>query len=115
MGIPNPTLQAASNAIAALGAYICLFTSAAGTTGANEASGGSYTRALTTWTALTTGGTNGSQVNIPCAAATYVEAGVNSASGTTGGTFVGSAAFGGGSVIVSGTGASINVTPSNVT
>lgn len=111
MSIPNATLQAASNAIAALGAYISLHTSAAGTTGANEASGGSYARGLTTWTPGTTGVNNGSQIDDLCAAATYVEGGIFSA--ITAGTFVGSQAFTGGSVVVSGTGASVNVTPSN--
>lgn len=113
MSIPNATLQAASNAIAALGAYISLHTGAGGTTGANEATGGSYVRQLTAWTPGSTGVNNGSQVNIPCAAATYTEGGIFSAS--TSGTFVGSQAFTGGSVVVSGTGASVNVTPSNVT
>lgn len=110
MGIPNATHQAAAGAIAALGNWISLHTAAAGTTGASEASGGGYARAQTTWTATGTGGDNGSQVNIPCAAGTYVEGGVNSAASA--GTFVGSNAFAGGSVVVSGTGASINVTPS---
>lgn len=110
MSITNAAHQAAASAIAALGAYISLHTAAAGTTGASEASGGSYVRALTTWTGTGSGGDNGSQVNIPCAAGTYVEGGQWSAS--TAGTFVSSAAFGGGSVVVSGTGASVNVTPS---
>lgn len=113
MGIPNATLQAASNAIAGLGAYISLHTGAGGTTGANEATGGGYARQLTTWTPGTTGVNNGSQVNIPVAASTLTEGGIWSASSA--GTFVGSQAFGGGSVVVSGTGASVNVTPSNVT
>ncbi|MEU9805015.1 hypothetical protein [Mycobacterium sp. NPDC050853] len=112
MGIPNPTHQAASNAIAALGAYISLHTSTGGgTTGANEASGGGYGRQLTTWTAGSTGVNNGSGVTVPCAAATYTEGGIWSAS--TSGTFVGSNPFTGGNVIVSGAGASIVVTPSN--
>src|SRR5262245_38269429 len=109
MGIPNATHQAASNAVAALGAYISLHTGAgAGTTGANEATGGSYARKPTTWTPGSTGVNTGSVVNILCAAATYLEAGIFSA--LTSGTFVGSAAFSGGSVIVSGSGASIDVT-----
>lgn len=113
MGIPNATLQSASNAIAALGAYISLHTAAAGTTGASEATGGSYARQLTTWTPGSTGVNNGSQVNIPAAAATYTEGGIWSL--VSSGTFIGSQAFGGGSVVVSGTGASVNVTPSNTT
>jgi hypothetical protein len=112
MAIPNATKQAASNSVAALGAYISLHTGAgASTTGANEASGGGSARVLTTWTAGSTGVNNGSAVNISCAAGTYTEGGIFSAS--TSGTFVGSAAFSGGSVTVSGTGASITVTPSN--
>lgn len=109
MGIPNPTHQAASNAIAALGTWISLHTAAAGTTGASEATGGGYARKQTTWTPGTTGVNTGSEVNIPCAAGTYVEGGIFSA--VSAGTFVGSAAFGGGNVVVSGTGASIDVTP----
>lgn len=111
MGVPNPTHQASADAVKALGSWICIFTSAAGTTGANEASGGGYTRAQTTWTSGTTGVVNGSAVNILVPAGTYAEAGINSAGGTSGGTFVGSAAFTGGTVSVSGVGASITVTP----
>jgi hypothetical protein len=111
MGIPNATHQAASNAIAALGSWVSLHTAAAGTTGASEATGGGYTRVQTTWTAGSTGVNNGSSVSVNCAAGTYLEGGIWSA--TTAGTFVGSAAFGGGSVVVSGTGAAIAVTPSN--
>ena len=110
MGIPNATHQAASNAVAALGTYISLHTGDASTTGANEATGGGYARVQTTWTAGSTGTNTGSVVNISCAAGTYTQGGIWSAS--TSGTFVGSAAFGGGNVVVSGTGASISVTPS---
>lgn len=110
MGIPNATHQAASNAIAGLGTYISLHTGDAGTTGASEATGGGYARVQTTWTAGSTGTNSGSVVNISCAAGTYVQGGIWSASSS--GTFVGSAAFGGGNVVVSGTGASISVTPS---
>lgn len=111
MGIPNPTHQAASNAIAALGAYLSVHTGAGGgTNGANEATGGGYTRKQTAWTPGTTGVNNGTTQNIPVAAGTYTEGGIWSAS--TAGTFVGSAAFSGGNVVVSGTGASIDVTPS---
>lgn len=110
MGIPNATHQAASNAVAALGTYISLHTGDASTTGANEATGGGYARVQTTWTADSTGTNTGSVVNISCAAGTYTQGGIWSAS--TSGTFVGSAAFGGGNVVVSGTGASISVTPS---
>lgn len=113
MGIPNATHKAASDAVAALGSYISLHTGAgAGTTGANEASGGTpaYARVQTTWTSGGTGTNTGSQVTINAPAGTYVEGGIFSAA--TSGTFVGSAAFSGGNVVVSGTGAAINVTPS---
>lgn len=110
MGIPNATHQAASNAVAALGTYISLHTGDASTTGANEATGGGYARVQTTWTAGSTGTNTGSVVNISCAAGTYTQGGIWSAN--TSGTFVGSTAFGGGNVVVSGTGASISVTPS---
>ena len=111
MAIPNSTHQALSNAFAALGSWISLHTGAgAGTTGANEATGGGYARQQTTWTPGTTGVNNGTVVNVPCAAGTYTEGGIFSAS--TSGTFVGSGPFASGSVVVSGTGASISVTPS---
>ena len=110
MGIPNNTHQAASNAIAALGSWISLHTAAGGTTGASEASGGGYTRKQTAWTPGTTGVNNGTLQNIPVPAGTYVEGGIFSAASA--GTFVGSGAFSGGNVVVSGTGASIDVTPS---
>ena len=110
MAIPNGTRQAASNAMAALGSWISVHTAAAGTTGASEATGGGYGRRQTTWTPNGSGTNNGSEVNVPVAAGTYVEGGIWSASSA--GTFVASAAFGGGNVVVSGTGASINITPS---
>ena len=110
MGIPNATHQAASNAIAGLGAYISLHTGDASTTGANEATGGGYARVQTTWTAGSTGTNTGSVVNISCAAGTYVQGGIWSAGSS--GTFVGSASWSGGNVVVSGSGASISVTPS---
>lgn len=109
MGIPNATRQAASNAIAALGNWISLHTgTGAGVTGDNEATTGGG-RKQTSWTPGTTGVNTGTVVNIPCAPGTYVEGGVYS--GQSGGTFVGSGAFSS-NVIVSGTGASIDVTPS---
>ncbi|AXH46865.1 head protein [Mycobacterium phage Aminay] len=111
MAIPNATHQAAADAIKNLGNYVALFTGAGGgTNGANEATGGGYARQPTTWSSTGSGGVNGSQVAIPCAAGTYTEGGVFSAA--SGGTFVGSNPFAGGSVVVSGSGASILVTPS---
>jgi hypothetical protein len=109
VGIPNATHQASATAVRGLGAYISAHTAAGGTTGASEATGGGYARQLTTWTDGSTGVSNGSAVNVPVAAGTYVEGGIWSA--VTAGTFVGSQAFTGGNVVVSGTGASITITP----
>ncbi|QBP31702.1 minor tail protein [Mycobacterium phage Piper2020] len=109
MGIPNATHKAASDAIAALGAFISVHTAAAGTTGANEATGGGYVRQETIWTSGPSGTNTGSEVEVPVPAGTFVEGGIWSAS--TSGTFVGSEAFDDGDVEVSGTGASISVTP----
>lgn len=86
MGIPNATHQAASNTIAGLGNWISLHTgSGAGTTGANEASGGGYARVQSTPSTPDGLGDNTSpQVNIPCAAGTYTEGGIwSTASGST--------------------------------
>lgn len=78
MGIPNPTHQVASNAIAGQGNWISLHTgSGGGTTGVNEASGGSYARQQSTpWTPDGVGDNNGPQVNISCPAGTYTEGGI---------------------------------------
>lgn len=114
MGIPDATHKASADAVVALGSYVAVFTGDAGTTGANETSGGSYSRKLCTFaTGSMSGGLwvrAGSQVNVPVAAGTYVQAGLLSAS--TSGTFVASDNFAGGSVTVAGTGASIDITPS---
>lgn len=109
MAIPNGTKQAAANAMAALGMFVSLHTAAAGTSGANEATGGGYGRVQSTGTSGSTGVVTGSTVNIPCAAGSYAEGGLWSAG--TAGTFNGSGAFSGGTVTVSGSGTSINVTP----
>lgn len=85
----NATKEAASAAITALGAYISLHTASPGTTGANEATGGSpaYARKLTTWTAGASDGvTSGSEVTIDLPAGTYTHFGVWSA--VTAGTYV---------------------------
>lgn len=113
MGIPNDTRQAASNAVAARGNWIGLHTAAAGTTGAAEATGGGYGRVQIpggTWTPSGTGSNTGGEVAIPVAAGNYVEGSVWSAQ--AGGTFVGSGVFAGGTINITGTGASIAVTPS---
>lgn len=110
MGMPGPTHQAAADGIKALGAYVAVFTGAGGgTNGANEAAGGSYARKQTTWASGTTGIVNGTTQNISVPAGTYTEGGIFST--LTAGTFVGSAPFDAGNVIVSGAGASIDVTP----
>lgn len=77
MAIPNSTHQALSNLFANLAyGYLALFTSSAGTTGANEASGGSYGRVtLLAPTPDGVGDNNFPQINVPCAAGTYQEAG----------------------------------------
>lgn len=114
MGIPDNTHKASADAVAGLGAYVGVFTGDAGITGANEATGGGYARQATTFgTGAMSGGLwvrPGSQVVIPVAAGTYVQAGYFSAA--TAGTFNGSDNFAGGSVVVSGLGATIAVTPS---
>lgn len=67
--------------------YISLHTGAPGTTGANEATGGSpaYARKQTTWGAASAGVATGSQVSIDVPAGTFTDAGGWSAA--TGGTF----------------------------
>ena len=115
MGIHNDTHKDSATAIKNRGAYISLHTSAIATevTGADEASG--VTRKLTTWgggawsSALNRHVFTGTEVNIPCAAATYAGGGIWSA--LTAGNFVASSPFSTGPVIVSGTGGSIDVTP----
>lgn len=114
MAIPDDTHKAACDAVVALGDWVAVFDGAAGTTGANEATGGDYARQQTTFAtgAMDAGAwvRTGSSVNVPVPAGTYVEAGLFSAE--TSGTFVGSDAFVGGDVTVSGLGASITITPS---
>lgn len=111
MGIPNTTKQASSNAMATLGAWVAVFSGAGGgTTGANEATGGGYTRRQTIWTPTGTGINNGTVVNVPVPPGTWTEGGIFSAQ--NGGTFVGSDAFADGSIMVSGGGASIDISPS---
>lgn len=82
MGIPNPSHQIASNAIASCGNWISLHTGAgAGTSGANEASGGGYARQQSSpWSPDGVGDNTGPQVNVSCAAGTYTEGGIFSTS-----------------------------------
>lgn len=106
MAIPDRVkLAAVQGAYGIAGAFVTVFTAAAGTTGANEPVG--QTRVQTTYTDGTNSATS-TEVNVPVAAGTYVEAGVFDAA--TAGNFGGSGPFSGGDVVVSGTGASIDVT-----
>lgn len=107
MGIPAATLEAAAQAVADLGDRISMHTGDPGTTGANEATGGGYSRQTTTWSAGGSDGTiTGSQVTVPVAAGTYTHFGVWS----SGGTFRGGKALPGGSVVM-GSAGNIKFTP----
>lgn len=88
MAFVTATLNAAVNAIAAIGDYISAHDGDPSTTGANEVTGGSYARQQTTWAAASGGERAGSEVSIPIPASTTVTHwGIWSAS--SGGTFVG--------------------------
>ena len=78
MGTPNPTLQRSSDAVAGLGKWISVHTDAAGTTGANEASGGGYSRQAAAWTPDGAGNNTSGQVQIALPPGQFVEGGVNS-------------------------------------
>ena len=85
MGTPNATKEAAALAITALGDRISAHTGDPGTTGANEATGGSpaYARKQTTWTGGSSDGSvPGSQIEWDVPAGTYSHFGVWSAGGT---------------------------------
>jgi hypothetical protein len=116
MGIPDATKQSAADGVKShvggASTWISAHTGAGGVTGANEATGGGYARKQSVLTSGTTGIVNGAPVNVPVAAGTYTEGGMWTAA--TGGTFGGSAGFSGGSVVVSGTGSSIDITASIV-
>lgn len=89
MTAPSATLEASVAAVAALGRWISVHTGNPGTTGANEATGGSpaYAREQTTWGAgIADGIENGSQVTVDLPAGTYTYFGVWSTE--TGGTFI---------------------------
>lgn len=113
MAIPDGTHKIACDAVAAVCTHVAVFTGDAGTTGANQATGGGYARQPT---AFPTGGMSGgywvrqsTDVNVPVAEGDYVQAGYYDH--LTAGTFRGSANFVGGTVSVSGTGATITITP----
>lgn len=95
MAFTNATKEAAIIAAKATNfAFASLHTAAAGTTGANEATGGSpaYARKAITWTdGASDGSTVGSQVTFDVPAGTYIEIGFWSA--VTAGTFGGSIAL----------------------
>lgn len=112
MALTNQAHQDASNAIANGFTWVSVHTGAgAGTTGANEASGGSYARKQIpggTWSQNGSGLNTGGLVNVPVPTGTYTEGGLWSA--VSAGTFRGSGAFGA-SVVVTGASASIDITP----
>jgi len=111
MAIPPHTHQALANHFATLGTWITVFTAAGGTTGANEAilPQGRKQTVFPTATLAIPSVAQGSTVNIPVNSGTYTEGGIFSAA--SGGTFRGSEPFSDGVVMVSGSGASIDVTP----
>ena len=90
----NATKETLATAYTALGAWISLHTSDPGSTGANEATGGSpaYGRKQTTWTAGSSDGiVAGSEVSIDVPAGSFTHAGIWSAA--TGGNFIDKAAI----------------------
>jgi hypothetical protein len=88
MSFTDATLNAAVEAVTALGDYISAHTADPSTTGANEVVGGTYARVQTTWGASSSGDQTGSEVdlNIP-GGTTVTHWGVWSAG--SGGTFIG--------------------------
>lgn len=94
MARTGATKETAALAVTGLGGWISLHTADPGTTGANEATGGSpaYARKQTTWTGGSSDGVvTGSQVTIDVPAGTYTHVGQWTAS--TGGTFIQGAAI----------------------
>lgn len=76
MAIPNQTHQALSNVFAALTKYVAVFSTAAGVTGANEASGSPYVRVLAgTPTPDGIGDNTWAQIEVSIPAGTYTEGG----------------------------------------
>lgn len=68
-------------------AFASLHTADPGTTGVNEATGGSYARQAVVWGAPSSGLTAGGTVNFPVPAGTYTHVGYWTA--VTGGTYIG--------------------------
>lgn len=112
MALSAQAHQDASNAIANGFTWVSVHTGVgAGTTGANEAAGGSYARKQIpggVWTPNGSGLNTGGLVNVAVPPGTYTEGGLFSAG--TGGTFRGSGPFGA-SVVITGSGASIDISP----
>lgn len=73
-------------AYAGSGSWISLHTASPGTTGASEATGGSYARQQTTWGSASGGVINGSAVTVPVPSGTFSHWGLWTAA--TGGTFI---------------------------
>lgn len=112
MAFTNATKESAATSVTSTGNWISLHTGDPGTTGANEATGGSpaYARKQTTWTPGSSDGVvNGSAVSIDVPAGTYTHVGVWSAA--TAGTFVGGFAMSASTGALPGQ-ASVSVTPS---
>jgi hypothetical protein len=80
--------------------YLSIHTGDPSTSGANEASGGSYARQSLSWASATGGSKSAAQASFTPPAATYAYGGYWSAS--TGGTFLGSFAFAASKTIASG-------------
>ena len=91
-----PLLESELNALADDEAtrlvYMSLHTGDPGTTGANEASGGTYARQAVTWGAATNGTATADQVAFDVVAGTYTHGGYFDA--PTAGTFLGGNALG---------------------
>lgn len=109
MSVPARIKNLLASAWATDSPYVAVFTGAAGENGANEAAGGGYTRQRTTFGSANSGQIVGAEVEVPVAAGNYAEGGLMSTS--SGGNFGGSKPFTGGTVTVTGTGASIKITP----
>jgi hypothetical protein len=86
----NATKEALADAFIALGTYVSLHTASPGSTGTNEATGGSpaYARKQTTWSAdaVDDGVRAGTEVTIDLPAGTYTHYGIWTAA--TSGTFI---------------------------
>ncbi|WP_136244758.1 hypothetical protein [Mycobacterium intracellulare] len=89
MGVPAYILQGLSNTMAAYGDNVGLNTGDGGTTGANEATGGGYTRVTAAASSPDgLGDVNFTQVNIPCAGGSGTSYTGTSAWSTTTGTLL---------------------------